>query len=164
VTQAAAGVLREQGSGHLVQVSSIGGVLGYLSTGLYSAGKFALEGMSEAIAAELEPFGVAVSIVEPGGYWTALYDNVLTADPLDAYAEQHRELDEQFAEGSADSAPELAASALRVLVDSDDPPRRLILGGTVFDYAIGSAQQRIDTWKQWEPVSRAAENAIADPR
>jgi NAD(P)-dependent dehydrogenase (short-subunit alcohol dehydrogenase family) len=87
VTQAAAARLRAQGAGHLLQISSVGGVVTGPTAGLYSASKFALEGMSEALAQELAPFGARVTIVEPGGYWTDLYRSGLHyAPPLDAYA------------------------------------------------------------------------------
>ncbi len=73
VCQAVLPHLRGQGSGHIVQISSIAALGGFPSTGMYSASKFALEGMSEALAMEAAPFGVKLSIVQPGGYWTDLY-------------------------------------------------------------------------------------------
>lgn len=105
VSQAVLPVLRAQGSGHLVQISSIAALAGFPSTGLYSASKFALEGLSEAIAMEAAGFGVKVSIVQPGGYWTDLYSAMRTTTPLDAYAPLRAELEKQFAEGSVDSDP-----------------------------------------------------------
>src|SRR5690625_6524944 len=65
--------LRSQVSGHIIQISSIGGLVTGPMTGIYSASKFALEGFSESLAQEAAHFGVHVSIVEPGGYWTNLY-------------------------------------------------------------------------------------------
>ena len=163
VSQAVAPQLREQGSGHLVHVSSIGALGGHPSTGLYSASKFALEGMAEALAAELGSFGVRSTIVEPGGYWTDLYTRMQMMEPLPAYAPLREELERKWSEGSIDSDPALAAEAMLRLVDSDDPPLRLLLGSAVFDLAIELAQRRIETWKAWEGVSRAAEHAIPMP-
>ncbi|MEU3776628.1 SDR family NAD(P)-dependent oxidoreductase [Streptomyces sp. NPDC032472] len=163
VAQAVMPTLRAQGSGHLVQVSSIAALGGFPSTGLYSASKFALEGLSEALAMEAAGFGVKVSIIQPGGYWTDLYTAMSSTSPLEAYGPLREELQKQFAEGSVDSDPKLAAQALLKLVDSDEPPLRLLLGSMVYDVAFDMARRRMDTWSAWEQVSRAAEHAIAAP-
>jgi NAD(P)-dependent dehydrogenase (short-subunit alcohol dehydrogenase family) len=155
--------LRAQRHGHLLQMSSLGGLGGYPTTGLYSASEFALEGLSEALAQEAAPFGVHVTIVEPGGYWTDLYTSMRTATPLPAYAQLRAELERQWAEGSVDSDPRLAVDAVLRLVAGDDPPLRLVLGGLAYDLAVGLARQRVETWARWEPVSRAAERAVPMP-
>lgn len=163
VSQAVLPTLREQGSGHIVQISSIGALAGFPSSGLYAASKFALEGMSEALAMEAADFGVKVSIVQPGGYWTDLYSAMHTTTAREEYAPLRAELEKQFAEGSIDSAPELAAEALLKLVDSDEPPLRLLLGSMVYDLAFDVSRKRMDTWAAWEDVSRAAEHGIPAP-
>ncbi|RAO25607.1 Carbonyl reductase family member [Micromonospora noduli] len=163
VSQAVLPHLRAQRSGHIVQVSSIAALGGFPSTGLYSASKFALEGMSEALAMEAAAFGIKLSIVQPGGYWTDLYTSVRATTPMDAYAPLRAELERQWVEGSIDSEPRLAAEALLQLVDSDEPPLRLLLGSMVYDLAFDIARRRMDTWASWEQVSRAAEHAVADP-
>ncbi|MFY1689199.1 SDR family oxidoreductase [Plantactinospora sp. WMMB782] len=163
VSQAVLPRLRAQGSGHLVQISSIGALGGFPSTGLYSASKFALEGMSEALAAEAAGFGVKVTIVQPGGYWTDLYTSSTATSPDPAYDSLREELAKQWAEGSIDSDPRLAAEALMKLVDSEDPPLRLLLGSMVYDVAFDISRRRMDTWASWEQVSRAAEKAIPAP-
>ncbi|MEV0591036.1 SDR family oxidoreductase [Nonomuraea cavernae] len=163
VSQAVMPRLREQGSGHLVQVSSIGGLGGYPMTGMYSASKFALEGMSEALAMEAAPFGVKVTIVQPGGYWTDLYTRMRSAAPLPAYDGLRAELEKQWAEGSVDSEPRLAAEAVLKLVDSADPPLRLLLGSMVYDLAFDLSRRRMAIWEAWEAVSRAAEHAVPQP-
>ncbi|MCG5453060.1 SDR family oxidoreductase [Micromonospora hortensis] len=163
VSQAVLPHLRAQRSGHIVQVSSIAALGGFPSTGLYSASKFALEGMSEALAMEAAAFGIKLSIVQPGGYWTDLYTSVRATTPMDAYAPLRAELERQWAEGSIDSEPRLAAEALLQLVDSDEPPLRLLLGSMVYDLAFDIARRRMDTWASWEQVSRAAEHAVAAP-
>lgn len=163
VTQAVLPHLRRQGSGHLLQVSSIAALAGFASTGLYSASKFALEGLSEAVASEAASFGVKVTIVQPGGYWTDLYSSMTSTTPLDAYGPLRAELERQWAEGSADSDPRLAADAMLTLVDSDDPPLRLLLGSMVYDLAHDVSRRRADDWAAWEEVSRAAEHAVDAP-
>ncbi len=165
VTQAAASQLRTQGAGRLLQVSSVAGVATGPTAGLYSASKFALEGMSEALAQELAPFGVKVTIVEPGGYWTGLYQTGLHhARPLAAYAPLREEPEADGAEPQAtDSDPRYAATALMQLVDSDDPPLRLVLGSAVLDAMIAVSRERIRTWEQWAELSRSAEQLIPMP-
>ncbi|GAB3072143.1 SDR family oxidoreductase [Micromonospora schwarzwaldensis] len=163
VSQAVLPHLRAQRSGHIVQVSSIAALGGFPSTGMYSASKFALEGMSEALAMEAAAFDVRLSIIQPGGYWTDLYTSVSATNPMDAYAPLRAELARQWAEDSVDSEPRLAAEALLRLVDSDDPPLRLLLGSMVYDLAFDIARRRMDTWAGWERVSRAAEHAVPAP-
>ncbi|MDX8144185.1 SDR family oxidoreductase [Lentzea sp. BCCO 10_0061] len=163
VSQAVMPHLRANGSGHVLQISSIGALGGFCSTGLYSASKFALEGMSEALAAEAARFGVKVSIVQPGGYWTDLYTSSRATEPNPAYDELRDELQKQWAEGSIDSEPKLAAEAVMKLVASDEPPLRLLLGSMVYDVAFDISRRRMDTWAAWEETSRAAEKAVAAP-
>ncbi len=77
--------LRSQRSGHIIQITSIGAIISGPMSGIYSASKFALEGMSEALAKEAEHFGVKLTMVEPGGYWTDLYTSMSYSNPLDSY-------------------------------------------------------------------------------
>ncbi|MFD4254952.1 SDR family NAD(P)-dependent oxidoreductase [Amycolatopsis thermoflava] len=163
VSQAVLPVMRRRRSGRILQISSIAALGGFPMTGLYSASKFALEGMSEALAREAASFGVKVSIVQPGGYWTDLYTAPAMASPVDAYAPLRQEMEQQWTEGSVDSDPALAAEALLKLADSEDPPLRLLLGSMVYDLAHDLTRQRLDGWADWEEVSRAAEKAIPMP-
>jgi len=163
VSQAVMPHLRASRSGHVLQVSSIGALGGFPSTGLYSASKFALEGMSEALAQEAAAFGVKVTIVQPGGYWTDLYASSRATEPNAAYDELRAELEKQWAEGSVDSEPVLAAEAVMKLVASDEPPLRLLLGSMVYDVAFDISRRRMETWAAWEETSRAAEKAVPNP-
>ncbi|USX50150.1 SDR family oxidoreductase [Lentzea sp. HUAS12] len=163
VSQAVVPHLRESGGGHLLQVSSIGALGGFASTGLYSASKFALEGMSEALAAEVARFGIKVTIVQPGGYWTDLYTSSRATEPSAVYDELREELQKMWAEGSVDSEPRLAADAVMQLVGSDEPPLRLLLGSMVYDVAFDISRRRMETWAAWEETSRAAEKAVPNP-
>lgn len=157
VSQAVLPQLRTQRAGHIVQISSIAALGGFPSTGLYSASKFALE----ALALEAAAFDVKVSIVQPGGYWTNLYQDMTTTTEVDAYDPLRAQA--QWAHGSVDSDPRLAAEALLTLVDRDEPPLRLLLGGTVYDLAFHLSRRRMDTWASWEQVSRAAEHPVPAP-
>lgn len=163
VSQAAMAAFRSRGRGHLVQLSSIGGVLSGAGTGLYSASKFALEGLSEALAVEAAHFGIDVTIVEPGGYWTDLYTTMTVSTPQSDYDSLRAEIEEQSASTSIDSHPTLAARALLEVVDADRPPRRIVLGNAVLDAAVAATREKIDIWLEWESVSRAAEDAVPAP-
>ncbi|WP_434452021.1 SDR family oxidoreductase [Lentzea sp. E54] len=163
VSQAVMPHLRKNKGGHVLQISSIGALGGFPSTGLYSASKFALEGMSEALAAEAAQFGVKVTIVQPGGYWTDLYTSSRATEPNPAYDGLRAELEKQWAEGSVDSEPRLAAEAVMKLVASDEPPLRLLLGSMVYDVAFDISRRRMETWAAWEETSRAAEKAVPAP-
>ncbi|MFF0580194.1 SDR family oxidoreductase [Streptosporangium saharense] len=163
VCQAVLPHLRERGAGHILQVSSIAALGGFPSTGMYSASKFALEGMSEALAMEAAGFGVKVTMVQPGGYWTDLYTSATMTTPAEPYGPLRAELEKQWAEGSIDSEPRLAAEAVLKLVDSENPPLRLLLGNMVYDLAFNVCRQRMETWESWEEVSRAAEHAVPAP-
>lgn len=163
VCQAAMPYLRAQGSGHIIQISSIGAVISGPMSGIYSASKFALEGMSEALAKEADHFGVKLTMVEPGGFWTDLYTSMQYSDPLNSYDSLREELARQYSEGSVDSDPSLAAEALMKIVDSKNPPLRIVLGSVVYDLAMEALKDRMAAWKEWESVSRASEKAIPAP-
>jgi|SRR5690554_1775006 NAD(P)-dependent dehydrogenase (short-subunit alcohol dehydrogenase family) len=163
VCQAVMPYLRAQRSGHIIQITSIGAIISGPMSGIYSASKFAVEGMSEALAKEAEHFGVKLTMVEPGGYWTNLYISMNYSKPLDSYGTLREELAKQYSEGSVDSDPSLAAQALMKLVDNENPPLRLILGSVVYDLAMDTLETRVATWKEWEAISRASEKAIPAP-
>lgn len=163
VSQAVMPYLRTQGSGHIIQISSIGGLITGPMSGIYSASKFALEGFSEALAQEAAHFGVKVSIVEPGGYWTNLYLKMSFTTQNKEYDSLREKLAQQNSTESVDSDPKLAAEAIMKLVNSENPPLRLILGSLVYDLAVENAEKRISTWKEWESVSRSAEHGIPAP-
>lgn len=156
VSQAAMAAVRAQRGGHLLQISSIAAYGGHPTTGIYGAGKWALEGLSEALAHEARAFGGRVTIVEPGGYETGLFSDGLTvAERLDDYAELHARLEASWSE-SVDADPALAAQALLTLADSDDPPLRLVLGAAVYDAIPAIVAQRAAELAAWREVSRAA--------
>ncbi|NMD71197.1 SDR family oxidoreductase [Bacillus sp. DNRA2] len=163
VAQAVMPFFRAQGFGHIIQISSIGGLISGPMSGVYSASKFALEGFSEALAQEAAHFGVKVSIVEPGGYWTNLYLKMGFAKQKNEYDSLREELAKQSPTESVDSDPLLAAEALMKLVNCENPPLRLILGSFVYDIALENTEKRISTWKEWEEVSRSAEHGIPAP-
>ncbi|CAM3012839.1 SDR family NAD(P)-dependent oxidoreductase [Saccharomonospora xinjiangensis] len=156
VAKAAIPHLRRRGGGRLLQVSSMGSVGGHASVGLYGAGKAALEAMTEALAMEVAQFGIAVTVLNAGGYDTGLFTKGLTnTEPDPAYADLRAELAAMWSEGASDD-PAKAAAVVRDIVNMPEPPRRVILGGTSFDIVRDIARQRQADLERWEELSRAA--------
>jgi NAD(P)-dependent dehydrogenase (short-subunit alcohol dehydrogenase family) len=163
IIQAVMPYLRNQKNGKIIQISSIGGLLSGTSSGLYSASKFAVEGLCEALASEAAHFGIKVIIVEPGGYWTNLYLDMKYSTPIDDYQKIREDLEKQYSEGSVDSAPETAAEVLLKIIELERPPLRIILGSKILDIAINNYEQKIQVIKQFEEISRSAEKGIPMP-
>ncbi|MET7303066.1 SDR family NAD(P)-dependent oxidoreductase [Embleya sp. NPDC005575] len=154
VSQAVVPHLRKQGSGHILQIGSMGSAVGFASTGLYSAGKAALDNMTGALAMEVAAFGVRVTLVQPGGYETALFTHGLTLTTENgAYAPLRAELAEMWGE-SKDADPAKAAAVLLRLVDLPEPPRRIILGGAAYDMIAELDRARREEYERWESMSR----------
>src|SRR3979409_2016240 len=102
VTQAALPLLREQGRGHFLQVSSTGGVSAFPGIGMYHASKWALEGLSQALAQEVKGFGIHVTLIEPGGFSTDWGgSSARNAQPLDAYGDVHEAARQRRARGAS---------------------------------------------------------------
>ncbi|MYN19655.1 SDR family NAD(P)-dependent oxidoreductase [Rugamonas sp. FT107W] len=133
VTRAALPAMRKQGGGHVINLSSVGGYTAFAGWGLYSSTKFAVEGLSEALAMELAPLGIHVTVVEPGFFRTDFLDAsslATTHDRIDAYAATVGAMRE-FAAGvnhQQPGDPAKLAGALLQLADSAQPPVRLQLG------------------------------------
>ncbi len=158
ITQAALPFLREQGSGHILQVSSIGGISAFAGIGMYHASKWALEGMSQALAQEVAGFGIKVTLIEPGGFatdWAG--SSARHADPLDDYAAVREEAQRRRASRAASPGdPKASSEAVLKLVDAEDPPLRIFFGDGPLSIATADYESRLKTWREWEPVSIAA--------
>jgi len=157
VTQAAIPLMRDQGSGHVVQVSSIGGVAAFPSLGIYHASKWALEGFTEALAGEVAGFGIRTTLVEPGGYATDWGTASAARSEANPVYQPFR--DAMAAQMSSMTQPTAADSVAAVLaaVDAEQPPTRLLLSSQAYDTALRIYDQRLATWRQWEATSRSAD-------
>ncbi|MCF7549582.1 SDR family NAD(P)-dependent oxidoreductase [Pseudonocardia sp. WMMC193] len=156
VSQAVLPHLRAQGSGRILQVTSMGAAGGMASVGFYGAGKAALDTVSEALAMEVERFGVTVTIVEMGGYDTELFTKGITATgTLPHYDALRAELAEMWGEDSG-PAPETAVPVVMELATLPDPPRRLIVGSRSYDQVQELRRARDELYRAWEPLSRQA--------
>ncbi|MDI5962381.1 SDR family oxidoreductase [Streptomyces sp. SL13] len=159
VTQAALPYLREQGSGHILQVSSIGGISAFPLVGIYHASKWALEGISQSLSQEVAQFGVKVTLIEPGGFatdWSG--PSSRRSEPLPAYAEFHEQVQEQRRKRvGTPGDPKASAEAVLRIVDADEPPLRCFLGTAPLGIAKADYEQRLATWEKWQPIAEAAQ-------
>ena len=151
--------LRAQGSGHIIQVSSIGGISAFLNVGAYHASKWGLEGFSQALAQEVKPFGINVTLVEPGGYdtdWAG--PSSKTSDQNPAYDKVREMAAEQRAKRVASpGVPSATRAAILRIVDAETPPLRIFLGEAPLGIATADYESRLATWREWQPVSVAAQ-------
>jgi NAD(P)-dependent dehydrogenase (short-subunit alcohol dehydrogenase family) len=134
VTQAALPFLRAQGSGHFLQVSSIGGISAFPGIGMYHASKWGLEGISQALAGEVKDFGIKVTLIEP------LHDA----------AQQRRA-------GNSPGDPVSSAEAVLRIVDAEEPPLRTFFGTAPLGIAERDYESRLSTWREWQSVAELAQ-------
>jgi NAD(P)-dependent dehydrogenase (short-subunit alcohol dehydrogenase family) len=155
VTQAALPILRAQGSGHILQLSSAMGIYTFPSLGIYSASKFAVEGLSEALAMEVKDLGIHVTLVEPNGFATDFNSTSISSSPNTAYDNMRAKLyaDPNIIASDAYGDPRTTAEAILKLVDSPNPPLRLILGKKALPLAKAAYADRLAGWEAWKDVS-----------
>ncbi|GAA1056929.1 short-chain dehydrogenase/reductase [Agromyces luteolus] len=156
VTQAVLPTLRAQGAGHIIQISTIGGIGAFPNLGGYHASKWALEGLSESLAQEVAGFGIKVTLVEPGSYatdWAG--SSAVHATQMPAYDPLRQAMAERMkaSSGQATGDPAAAGPALLKIVDAEQPPLRVLFGTAPTQIARHLYQQRLETWDQWKLVS-----------
>ncbi len=166
VTKAAISLFRERRAGRFLQISSIGGRVGAMGRAPYSAAKFGVEGFSEVLAGEMKPFGVHVTIVEPGGFRTDFAGvstrinagNADYADTVGKTAAMQRAFD-----GRQPGDPAKAAAAIIALSKVTEPPLRLVLGSDAYARAELFDTRRLDELRSWRAVSQSTEFTRDDP-
>ncbi|MFD5323505.1 oxidoreductase [Streptomyces sp. NPDC127092] len=161
LTRAVLPHMRSQKSGAVVQMTSMGGRLSFPGVGAYSATKFALEGLTEALAAEVAPFGIKALIVEPGSFRTSFAGGgalQLTAE-MPEYAETVGAVRTALPDSDGKQAgdPEKAAAAILRALDSEHTPLRLALGNDAFDAITAHAEAALAEARAWESVSRGTD-------
>jgi NAD(P)-dependent dehydrogenase (short-subunit alcohol dehydrogenase family) len=158
VTQAVLPALRAQGRGHIIQVSSIGGISAFANIGMYHASKWALEGISQALAREVESLGIKVTIVEPGGYATDWGgSSAKHTTPIAAYDEAREQNARLRARRGANPGdPHATRTAILQIVDAPAPPLRVFFGDGPLAIATADYESRLALWREWEPLSIAA--------
>lgn len=158
VVQAALPILRAQASGHILTVSSIGGIIGFPTGGSYTASKFAIEAMSEALAGEVAAFGIKVTIIEPGHFSTEFRSGVKSPPAIEAYNPVRQTIRASFKPADFGD-PVATAAAILAAVDAAEPPLRLVLGSTTIPKFKAVYQARLGNWDKWEAVSSAAQGS-----
>lgn len=161
MTKAVLPVMREQRSGLIVNISSIGGITSFAATGYYHATKYAVEGISESLAIEVKPLGIDVLIVEPGPFRTNWAGPSIkqSATRIDAYAATAGERRKQTEARSGNQAgdPVRAAQAIIDAALSNTPPLRLLLGKTALDLARNKLDFMRNDFDTWESTTLAAD-------
>ncbi len=155
VTRAVLPHMRERRSGHIVNLSSVGGLIGLPGFGIYNSTKFAVEGLSEALAKEVAPLGIRVTIVEPGPFRTNFLGNSLTltgktvADYEETVGRARAALGSRHGKQPGD--PPRAAEAIVTAVTAENPPLHLLLGSFAYDSVTAkfeSMRKEIEAWRQ----------------
>ncbi|HEY9664044.1 MAG TPA: SDR family oxidoreductase [Allocoleopsis sp.] len=153
VTRAVLPHLRRQRSGHILNISSSGGFVGFAGAGIYCASKFALEGWSEALAKEVAPLGIHVTIVEPGAFRTAFNGKLISPQQaIDDYAGTSAQMLEWLRQidGQQPGDPKKAAVAMIQAVNHPNPPLRLVLGADTLEVIhakLEAVAADLDAWK-----------------
>jgi NAD(P)-dependent dehydrogenase (short-subunit alcohol dehydrogenase family) len=157
VTKAALPVLREQRSGHIIQVSSIGGRLATPGLSAYQAAKWAVGGFSEVLASEVGPLGIKVTVLEPGGMQTDWAGSSMHVPPIsDPYQPTVGVMARMFREAGTAGAlgdPAKVAQVVLNVAGMADPPLRLILGSEAYAYAIAAARARAESDAAWHDLT-----------
>jgi NAD(P)-dependent dehydrogenase (short-subunit alcohol dehydrogenase family) len=176
VTRAALPHMREQRSGHLVQMSSLNGVEGLAGGGYYAASKFGIEGFSESLAEEVAHLGIKVTIVEPGPFRTRFLSDrsARWSEPIPDYAQsvgKGREVLRQM-DGKQPGDPKRAAQAILRAVDAANPPSRLVLGRMAIEHVRATLRAELEELESWAELGAGAdfpahsdgETAASEPR
>jgi NAD(P)-dependent dehydrogenase (short-subunit alcohol dehydrogenase family) len=155
--QAVLPIMRQQNSGQIIQLSSALGLNTVSLMGLYSASKFAVEGLTETLAGEVSGFGIKVTILEPGGFSTDFFgtNSLALSESIADYDGIRKAFYEQASEQDS-GKPEATVNAILSLVDSENPPLRLLLGKTTYPWVKYTYEERLKTWASWQEVSVAA--------
>lgn len=151
-------VMRKNKSGHIINLSSIAGLVSAPGLGMYNASKYALEGLSEALSAEVKPLGIHVTLIEPGGVRTDFAgislqqpDNGLIADYNDTRGKMGKYFEQ--INGNQPSDPVLVAKAIVNIVSHNNPPLRLVLGADAVPRIKNKLEEVKKEMAAWEDVS-----------
>ncbi|KNC19733.1 short-chain dehydrogenase [Arthrobacter sp. RIT-PI-e] len=157
VTQAVLPGLREQGSGHIIQVSSIGGISAFPTVGAYHASKWALEGLSQSLSQEVAGFGIKVTLIEPGGFSTDWGgSSAKHATAIDAYDAVREQASNRPSRAGTPGDPRATRGPILRIVDAENPPLRAFFGEAPLGIATADYESRLASWNEWQPVALEA--------
>jgi NAD(P)-dependent dehydrogenase (short-subunit alcohol dehydrogenase family) len=158
VIKAALPLMRQQGSGHIVGVSSTLGIITRPLIGFYCTSKWAVEALHESLAQEVKGFGIKVTIIEPGAYATEFGSPASSgrSEGMEVYGPLRQRMFESMATMERGN-PHATAEAVLKLVDAEEPPLRMMLGNKNLPAARAAYADRLATWESWEAVSNAAQ-------
>jgi len=166
LTQAALPVMREQRSGHIIQISSVGGRLTRAGLAAYQSAKWAVTGFSGVLAQEVAPFGVKVTVLEPGGMRTDWAGSSMRVDPIrPEYAETvGASAAQSTPENIGASDPAKVARLLLNIAEMPESPSRLLVGPDAYEYATAAGRALLADDERWEALSlsTAADDATAE--
>lgn len=160
LTKAVLPRMRERRSGHIIYFSSIGGLAAFPGSGYYAATKFALEGLAEALAPEVEPLGVKVTLIEPGPFRTGMAARAEHAPSTIADYDQTvgvRRRQFRSTGGDFPGDPIRGAAAVIDVTTMDKPPLRLVLGKPALEVARRRFLGVLDEFARWETVTLASD-------
>ena len=160
VTRAVLPVMRAQRSGHVLNLSSIGGVVGFGGAAAYTSTKFAIEGFSEDLAIDVKPFGIRVTIVEPGFFRTDFLASSSVrygAVAIDDYATAAQREHYDAHSGKQAGDPRKLAEAIVKVVASDDPPLRYAAGTDAVRMTRETLEKRLAELARWEDLSNSTD-------
>ncbi|MEV4411509.1 oxidoreductase [Catellatospora sp. NPDC049609] len=154
--------MRARGSGWIVNMSSVAGLVGVTGFGHYSATKFALEAVTEVLRTEVEPLGIRVMAVEPGAFRTRAYAGFADEPVTETITDYRPLLDRVRAamvdqDGRQPGDPHRGARAVIAAMAQEQPPHRLVLGGAGFDAVVGALNRTLADIRASEPLSRGAD-------
>lgn len=158
VIQAALPLLRKQGAGHILGTSSNVGHLTFPVLGYYCSSKWAFEAIHESLATEVKPFGIKVTIIEPGAYATEFgsQESLKFTEGLDIYKDFKTEFINSLGEMEMGD-PNATPNAIFKIVDAENPPLRIHLGSNNLPLVREAYTKRLAEWEEWDAVSVAAQ-------
>jgi NAD(P)-dependent dehydrogenase (short-subunit alcohol dehydrogenase family) len=165
LSRAALPVMRRQGGGHIIQISSLGGRIASPGMTAYQSAKWAVGGFSEVLATEVAPLGIKVTVLEPGGMRTDWAGSSMhtppVSDPYQATVGAAAEAMRDFAQ-EANGDPAKVAQVVLTVADLDEPPLRLLLGTDSYTYGRAAWSQRLDEDEKWKHLSVSTDHDETD--